>query len=335
MIETSAPTRFDFAGAPTDVAPFKTDEGGFVVNASLGIRVRVCVSALDTPGVVVVSRDLGVEEQFASIDDVDHGGPLRLVKAAVVHVRPERGVRITTTSDAPRGAGLGASAALAVALLSALRRANGEAPTAEQLVDDALHVENVILGNINGGQDQYASALGGFHAFGFGPGHVEVQPLSLDRALLRSIEERSVLCYSGDSRVSGDVLDQVMAQYTSGDRRTASALRTIKGIARETMQALADGSLDDLGALIQATGAVQRDLHVAMTPPAVQRLLEIGHAHGVDAAKMAGAGGGGCVYFFCPPERREGLAHALASHGVPLLPVQFSPAGVLTTGIGA
>jgi D-glycero-alpha-D-manno-heptose-7-phosphate kinase len=221
-----------------------------------------------------------------------------------------------------------------VALLSALRQVNGETPTAGQLVDDALHVENVILGNINGGQDQYASALGGFHAFAFGSERVDVQPLSLDHALLESIEERSVLCYSGDSRVSGDVLDQVMAQYTAGDRRTAAALRTIRGIARETAQALADGSLDDLGALIQATGDIQRHLHPAMTPPAVHRLLDIGRSHGVDAAKMAGAGGGGCVYFFCPPERREGLAQALASHGVPLLAVQFSPAGVLTAGTG-
>ena len=140
-----------------------------------------------------------------------------------------------------------------------------------------------------------------------------------------------MLCYSGDSRVSGHILDQVMAQYTSGDRRTVASLRTMKRIAGETVQALVHGALDDVAALIEAAGETQCTLHEAMTPPAVKRLREIGRVHGVRAAKMAGAGGGGCVYFFCPPERRRGLLGALASEGVPVLPVRFSPDGVLTT----
>lgn len=331
MIQTSAPTRFDFAGAPTDVAPYKTEEGGYVVNASLGIRVSVSVSTLDGPGIVVMSRDLGVEERFSSIETIKHGGALRLIKTAIAHVRPERGIHVSTTTDAPRGAGLGASASLAVALLSALRQLNGESPSLEQLVDDALYLENVLLGNINGGQDQYAAALGGFHALQFGPGDIDVKPLCLGPEFLRSLEEHSLLCYSGDSRVSGQVLDQVMANYTSGDRQTVSSLRIMKRIAQETMEALVDGSLDHLGSLIQEAGETQRNLHPAVTPPAVERLLEIGRVHGVRAAKMAGAGGGGCVYFFGPPERKQELERALRSHGVRVLPIQFSLAGLVTT----
>ncbi len=331
MIQTSAPTRFDLAGAPTDVAPYKTEEGGYVVNASLGIRVSVSVSTLDTPDIVVMSRDLGVEERFSSIEEIEHGGALQLIKTAIAHVHPEQGIYVSTTTEAPRGAGLGASASLAVALLSALRQLKGESPSLEQLVQDALHVENVMLGNINGGQDQYAAALGGFHALEFGPGDTDVKPLYLDPEFLRSLEEHSLLCYSGDSRVSGHILDQVMAHYTSGDRQTVSSLRNMKRIAQETTQALIDGSLDDLDSLIQAAGEMQRNLHAAVTPPAVQRLLEVGRVHGVHAAKMAGAGGGGCVYFFGPPERRQELERAFRSHGVQMLPMQFSSAGLLTT----
>jgi D-glycero-alpha-D-manno-heptose-7-phosphate kinase len=220
---------------------------------------------------------------------------------------------------------------LAIALLSALHRMKGERPGAEQLVHDALHVENVMLGNINGGQDQYAAALGGFNAFRFEGEDVDVRPLDLAPAFVRSLEERSVLCYCGDSRVSGHILDQVMAHYRSGDRGAVASLRTMRRIAHETEQALVGGSLDDLAALIAAAGEIQQALHEAMTPPAVQRLMEIGRAHGVHAAKMAGAGGGGCVFFLCPPEQRPPFERALNAAGVPVLPVQFSPRGVLTT----
>ena len=167
MILSSAPTRFDFAGAPTDVAPFKTEEGGYVVNAALGIRVSVCLVPLETADVVVTSHDLGVEERYPSIDAVQPGGDLQLLKAVIAHVHPARGLHVSTTTEAPRGAGLGASASLTIALLSALRHLQGERPGVQDVVDDALHVENVMLGNVNGGQDQYAAALGGLHAFRF------------------------------------------------------------------------------------------------------------------------------------------------------------------------
>lgn len=334
MTQTSAPTRLDFAGAPTDVEPFKTREGGYIVNASLGIRAQVSVSPLeDSSEVVVISKDLGIEERFTSVETIDDGGDLQLVKAATRHVHPDRGIRITTNTNAPRGSGLGASAALAIALVSALRTIKGENPTIDELVADALYVENVILGNINGGQDQYAAALGGFHALAFGPGLVAAHPLQPSPEFLRLLEERSLLCYSGDSRVSGEVLDQIMADYRAGDRHTAMLLRAMKQFARDTEQALIEDSFDDLCDLVRAVGKAQRSLHPSMTPPAVRRVMQIGSTSGGLAAKMAGAGGGGCVYFLCEPERKGELTGALESEGIQILPVQFPRSG-LEAGAG-
>jgi D-glycero-alpha-D-manno-heptose-7-phosphate kinase len=336
VIHASAPTRFDFAGAPTDVEPFKSEEGGYVVNASLAIRVNVSIVASgDTSEIVVVSRDLGTEERFTSIETMDLDGELRLIKAVISHVQLDGGVRITTSTDAPAGSGLGASAALAVALLRALRQFKGEEPTALELAGDALHVENVLLGNINGGQDQYAAALGGFHAFEFAGSHVDIHPIEVSAERGRSLEERSVLCYSGESRLSGHVLNQVMADYTRRDHQTVISLRNMKRIAHETREALAGGSFAELGELIKATGETQRAFHPAFTPPAVERLLHIGEQHGALGAKMAGAGGGGCVYFFCEPERTREVRDALIADGTRVLPVQFQREGVLTAQGGS
>jgi len=138
------------------------------------------------------------------------------------------------------------------------------------------------------------------------------------------------LCYSGESRVSGHVLDQIMADYRNGDPHTVMLLRTMKRIAQETEQALVEGSLDDLGDLIRAAGETQRSYHPAVTPPAVKRLMQIGRSSGGLAAKMAGAGGGGCVYFLCAPERKRELQEALESKGVQVLPVLFPRTGLET-----
>ncbi len=333
MIRSSAPTRVDLGGAHTDVEPFKSEEGGYVVNAALDLRVDVTIAVMadsaDSSDIVITSRDLGIEERFPSIETMDHIGELRLIKAAITHIQPRGAIHVTTTTGAPPGSGLGASAALAVALLGALYQLRGEAPAPAQLVHDALYVENVLLRNINGGQDQYASVLGGFHALAFGPEQkVDVTDLRLSGSTIAGLEERSLLCYSGHSHLSGHVLDQIMDNYRTGDRHTVAALRDLKRIAYETELALVEGSFDDLAALIDATGAAQHHLHPVMTPPRVKRLAHIGKSHGAVASKMVGAGGGGCVFFVCDPERKQELARALESDEALVLPTRFSAQGV-------
>ncbi len=330
VIRSSAPTRVDLGGAHTDVEPFKSEEGGYVVNAALDIRVDVSVATMtDSPDIVITSRDLNTEEHFSSIETMDHIGELRLIKAAITHMHPSGGVHVTTSTEAPPGSGLGASAALTVALLGALHQLRGEAPDPEQLVHDALYVENVLLANINGGQDQYASVLGGFHALEFGPEQkVDVTDLQLTRSTVDELEARSLLCYSGESHLSGHVLDQIMANYRSGDRHTVGALRDLKRIAYETERALVEGSFDDLAASIAATGEAQHHLHPVMTPPRVKQLAQIGKSHGAPASKMVGAGGGGCMFFLCAPERKVELARALEADAAVVLPMRFSTQGV-------
>jgi D-glycero-alpha-D-manno-heptose-7-phosphate kinase len=330
MIRSSAPTRVDLGGAHTDVEPFKSEEGGFVVNAALDVRVDVTIAVTDdSPHIVITSRDLGTEERFSSIETMDHSGELRLIKAAITHIRPPGAIHVTTSTEAPPGSGLGASAALAVALLGALHRCRGETPAPEELVHDAMYVENVLLGNINGGQDQYASVLGGFHALAFGPEQkVDVTALPLRPSAIDDLEERSLLVYSGESHLSGHVLDQIMANYRRGDRHTVGALRDLKRIAYETERALVEAAFDDLAALIAATGEAQHLLHPVMTPPTVRRLAQIGTSHGALASKMVGAGGGGCMFFLCVPERKQELARALDAEGAQVLPTRFSARGV-------
>lgn len=104
----------------------------------------------------------------------------------------------------------------------------------------------------------------------------------------------------------------------------------MKRVAEETVRALLEGNFDDLGELIKNAGEIQRGFHPSVTPQAVERLSQIGRSHGTQATKMAGAGGGGCVYFLCVPERKQELQDALEADGIQVLPVEFPQIGVKT-----
>jgi len=324
----TAPTRLDFAGGPTDIEPFRSTEGGHVVNASLSVSAHASVAPREDSDITIISSDLGIEEHYPSINEMDIDGPLRLIKAAIHRVGPEQGLTVTTQNEAPHGSGLGASGSLAIALLNGLRHVKGEAPSSQQLVADALYVENVMLDNINGGQDQYAAAMGGFRSFSFSGDEVETRALDIHPDTVQELEDRSVLCFSGESHFSGKVLDQIIQEYLNGEVRTVTALRDMKSIAMDIGEALLSGELDEFGVLLQRAGRRQSEYHPAITPSEVVAIKNLAFSKGATGSKMAGAGGGGCVYFFCEPGRKEHVESSLLNRGVQVLPIHFTSTGV-------
>lgn len=204
IIRAQAPVRFDFGGGPTDVDPFKTREGGFVLSAGIKQLAKVQITERSDNKIIIRSDDYGTVEKASSVENLDLEGPLRLIKAAVKHIQPTHGLEINTKVDVPPGSGLGASASIAIALVGALRSQRGEEKIQPiTLINDALYLENEMLKNINGGQDQYAAALGGFHAFEFKGPDVSVKTLNVKEETIRELESRSLLCFSGESHLSG------------------------------------------------------------------------------------------------------------------------------------
>lgn len=326
-IHSIAPVRFDFGGGPTDVDPFKSQEGGFVVNAAINRFAEVQVIPRKDSSIVITSNDIGVREAANSLDELELVGSLRLIKAAVKYFELE-GLAIKTKVDAPVGSGLGASAALAVALSGALRTFTGEDFTQEELVEDALHMENVLLGNINGGQDQYASALGGFNAFNFNTNGVDVNSLSISPETVARLESRSVLFYSGASHLSGEVLDQIMGEYSAGNPKTTTALREMKDLTHGVEEALVNGDVDGFGNLIKDVGEVQKSYHPAVMPPQVGELFDAVRDNGVVGGKLAGAGGGGCIYLFCEDGKKEQVVDTLQRKDIAVMEIGFASEGI-------
>jgi D-glycero-alpha-D-manno-heptose-7-phosphate kinase len=203
---------------------------------------------------------------------------------------------------------LGASATLNVVWLALVNAALGRQLSREELAEQAYRLED-LLGVTGGKQDQYAAALGGINFFRFQEGAVHVEPLSLSDDILRQLQARLVLVYSGEPRLSGDIHERVWGGYLSGKPEVAAALRRLAAIALEMREALVCGDLASFGTLLGENWRCQKDLHPSITNETVEGLFRAAERAGGISGKACGAGGGGCLVFWC----EEGAASRVAS----------------------
>ena len=322
----TAPMRLDFAGGWTDVAPFATREGGIVVNAAIGLRAHV---ALELGGTLLrfVAEDVGETLECANSGGLTRGGKLPLLTAALRMFPVLGGFTLTTRCDAPSGSGLGSSGALGVALVAALTRARQESLDGRDFAEQAWQVETIEAGLPGGKQDQFGAALGGFHRFTFRDPDVGIEPLTLDAAFARALEQQTIVCYTNKSRVSGDTISRVMGAYERGDPKVTGALRALKDVGHGMAEALRAADLARVGSLLSENWKQQQALDPGMRTAEMARLEQAAAAAGALGGKAAGAGAGGSMFFIMKGAARD-AAPALSGAGARVLPLTWSPEGV-------
>ena len=321
----SAPVRLDFAGGWTDVAPFAAIEWGVVVNAAIELRAHAEVEPGGS-GFLLQADDLGrCSEVHGGNWTEEQTADFALQKAALQRSGMTAAV-LRTRSDVPLGSGLGSSGALGVALVAALDAVAGTRRTPTDLAEAAFQLEAVDAALPGGKQDQYAAALGGFHRLGFHAGRVDVHPLALDAAILKALEERIVVCYTGTSRVSSKTISRVMRAYEAGDAAVVAALRGMLQIAERMVEALRAGDLAAVGRLLSRNWSCQQQLDPGMRTPELARLEAAMRDAGALGGKAAGAGAGGSMFFLA---NDPVLARSAASEaGAPVLPFKWAAEGV-------
>ena len=274
------------------------------------------------------SDDYALEVEAADLDLLVYDGRLDLIKAALRRLGVAQGVDISSRSDAPPGSGLGTSAAMAIAILGALDDLQGGSLGPPELAALAHLLEVEELGIAGGKQDQLAAALGGINSIEFGAGTPISSPLQLRAGVLHELEKRLVLCYSGISRLSGDIIQRVQQAYLAGEPATCTALRTMRGLAQATRSALETGDLEQLGPILLENWRCQLALHRSVTNAEVDALFAHAAAHGALGGKACGAGGGGCLLFFAADGAERGLCDALVATGARIIPFTVDHAGL-------
>ena len=321
-----APVRLDFAGGWTDVPPFSAREGGVVVNGAIELAARVAVR-IGGRLIRLVSEDLGEELECADSGGLVLDGRLDLLKAALRMLPVQAACTITTRCDAPPGSGLGSSGAMDVALVAALALARAERWTAREIAEQAWYLETVEANIPGGKQDQFAAALGGFQRLTFRDPDVGVEPITLDPAFATALARRTVLCYTGRSRVSGATIARVMGAYERGDPRVTGALRAMKDVAAAMVEALRAGDVARVATLLSDNWTHQQALDPGMRTPEMAQLENTLTAAGALGGKAAGSGAGGSMFFVTGDDPGPVTAAARAD-GATVRPERWALEGV-------
>jgi D-glycero-alpha-D-manno-heptose-7-phosphate kinase len=329
-IESRAPTRIDLAGGTLDIWPlYLFHPGAVTVNCAV-TRYASCVLESvphSSRRIALVSLDSGRREQFASLAALERTKRYRLpLLAELVKVfRPREGFTLTTSSEAPAGAGLGGSSAMAVAICAALDRFTGAGLQRENWIHISRDVEAVVIRVPTGTQDHYPPAFGGAMAIHLVAGGERREALGCD---LEELDRRLVLCYTGKPRQSGINNWEVFKEHIDGRRRVQKNLAQIAAVARDVRLALTSGRWAELGRLVNEEWALRRRNLPTISTPMIDRIIAGARRAGAVAGKVCGAGGGGCVALLIEPEARARVEAVIEGVGATLLPMRVAREGV-------
>lgn len=329
QVESSTPCRIDLAGGTLDIYPlYLFMEGGITVNMAIDLLSSVRLEARSDREIHLSSEDTGAELIAPSVEALPLDQELPLIARAVKFYAPETGVNITTRNTAPQGSGLGSSSALLIALSGALREANHLDLNNQRLIDNAANLEAQVIRIPTGKQDYYAAMYGGVNAIWFRVDGDSVEPLIVEESGLSELEQRIVLCFTGESRFSGTNNWKMMHAYIDGCAQTVESLNAIKETALRMREALAAGDHGRFAELIDEEWQNRKRLAKGVTTSRVDRLMAAAGSAGALASKICGAGGGGCMISVVEPRDRAAVEKALAEAGAEVLAFHIARRGL-------
>ena len=270
-------------------------------------------------GIALTSIDTGGAVRVAHWSELSASSPLPLVALLARQYRVDA-TSITTRGESPAGAGIAGSSALAMALCGALARWTHGSEQGEDLLRVAMNVECQTIRVPTGVQDYRPALYGGIAAVDLRVDGVHRVALDVDA---RALEERMVLAYTGVPRNSGTNNWEITKRHLDGDQHIFDCFERIRDTAVAMREALTRGDWDDVGRQIDIEWANRKRLAPGVTTNAIDDLIARARVAGATAAKVCGAGGGGCLVCYGPPAARAAIAAALTQGGARVLPYRI------------
>ncbi len=307
MIISRTPFRISFFGGGTDYPGWYRQHGGEVVGTTIDkycyLSCRYLPPFFEHKYRVIYSR----MENARALDEIGHPA----VREIIRHLGIDRGLEIHHDADLPARSGMGSSSAFTVGLLHALYALKGQMASKRQLATESIHLEQEVLREHVGSQDQVLAAHGGFNHVIFSPaGNVTVRPVTLSRERLAELNAHLMLFYSGIKRTASEVV----ATYVGDLEGRRRQLRIMKDLVAESLCVLS-GSQDlrAFGELLKEAWLAKRQLGAQVSNPMVDEIFAQAAAAGAIGGKLLGAGGGGFLLVFAPPDRQPMVRRALGT----------------------
>ncbi|MBN1900408.1 GHMP kinase [Candidatus Sumerlaeota bacterium] len=330
IIRARAPIRMDFAGGWTDVPPFSEKEGGAVINATINRYTYATLMPRSDNTIRIISGDFDTYLEVKDFKQLEYNGNLDLIKAAIRVLGVKQGMDLYVRCDAPPGSGTGSSSSISVALIGLLNALQKEKLSPHEIAKLGRVLELQELHIAGGKQDYYASVLGGINFLEFEDPAVSNSQLKISPATIAEMEKHMVLCYTGKSRLSGNIISTVMGAYEKGEEKTTSALFNLKRIAQEMKSALLTMDMKKFASLLDENWKNQKMLDASTTNEQIDQLFQVAYSAGAIGGKALGAGGGGCLLFYCADNREHEVRKALQKHGAHIIDFNFEFQGLVT-----
>jgi D-glycero-alpha-D-manno-heptose-7-phosphate kinase len=308
-VTVRVPLRADLAGGTLDLWPlYLFHPAARTVNVAISYHAECEISTLADSSIELHLSDSGYEQRYETLPDLARDPQAALVAKAAEHFAL-RGVRIVTRTDAPRGSGLGGSSALAIALVRAMSEL-AEAPVeGDELIALVRDLETRLLGLPAGVQDYYPPVYGGLAALHLLPGRIMRHPISLPAG---ELARHFVLHYSEVSHFSGTNNWEIYKRHIDKDAEVIEGLERIALLSNVMEKALEARDLEGAGKALLDEWNVRKGLIAGISTPEIDAAVDAALRAGAWGAKVCGAGGGGCVVFLAPAEKREEVVRALS-----------------------
>jgi D-glycero-alpha-D-manno-heptose-7-phosphate kinase len=306
MVITSTPLRISFFGGGTDYPVWYREHGGAVLATTINKRCYVTCRRLP-PFFEYHSR-----VSYSKVENVRQNAAIEhpAVRGCLQFLGVDEGVEIHHVADLPARTGLGTSSAFTVGLLLGLYALQDRMRDKHALAADAIHVEQELLQEAVGAQDQVSAAYGGFNRINFRTdGTIEVKRVLTAQRRLAELEQHLALYFTGFSRTASEIAQEQVRMTPQRKQELDKMLELVD--EGESILASPARSLDEFGRLLHEGWQIKRALTQKITNASIDEIYEAGLSAGALGGKLLGAGGGGFMLFFVPPERRQALRERL------------------------
>jgi D-glycero-alpha-D-manno-heptose-7-phosphate kinase len=327
-IFAKSPCRVDLAGGTLDIWPlYLNHDQAVTVNFAVDLYTTATLTERSDRRIVLRALDLEEFEEFESIDALAAAKKpkLRLLALALRWFRPDMGLEVSTSSEAPAGAGISGSSSLLITLCSALNKLTERGYSIEKIREVAQNIEAQVIQVPTGCQDYYPAMYGGVSAIELGCDGVRRKEIAIDHA---ELVQRGVLVYTGEPRNSGINNWEVTKAYIAGDKQVRRNFDRITEIANGMRGALEASDWNQAGELLREEWSFRRKNAPGITTPLIDALATKTKRLGAVGCKVCGAGGGGCVFFLVEPDAKERVARVATEMGARVLDFQVAAKGV-------
>jgi D-glycero-alpha-D-manno-heptose-7-phosphate kinase len=318
-IEAKSPTRVDLAGGTLDLWPlYLFHKECVTVNLAIDIMTRVTLTPRQDQKIILTSQDTKQEQVYNHISEVPEGKnhDLHLLRVHVEFWKPEQGFELVTQSESPVGAGIAASSSLNISLCGAFSTFTGRKLSTQETVTLAGNLEARVIQTPTGCQDYFPALFGGLNIIELTPLGPERKSLEMD---LAEFEKHFILIYTGKPHHSGLNNWQIFKDHIDGNASTFQNFEKLKNVAQKMREACSNKDWRHFGSLFDDEFQARVGISKVFSSEGIEELRRIALKAGAEALKICGAGGGGCVFLWCEPQKRHEVEKMCQESGFQVL----------------